>query len=63
MAAATYEKDDLNLKATELRLGLPGSDNEVEKPASSTSLIAAKVSNKRLSSEMDNGNTDEPVPK
>lgn len=63
MAAATYEKDDLNLKATELRLGLPGSDNEVEKPASSTSLIAAKVSNKRLSSEMDNGKNNESTSK
>ncbi|XP_009786590.1 auxin-induced protein 22D-like [Nicotiana tabacum] len=62
MAAVTYEKDDLNLKATELRLGLPGSDDQHEKPSSSTN-FGAKVSNKRLSSEMDNGNTDEPVPK
>ncbi|OIT40557.1 PREDICTED: auxin-induced protein 22D-like [Nicotiana attenuata] len=62
MAAATYEKDDLNLKATELRLGLPGSDDEVEKPSSST-YFGAKFSNKRLSSQMDNGKIDEPAPK
>ncbi|XP_016486348.2 LOW QUALITY PROTEIN: auxin-induced protein 22D [Nicotiana tabacum] len=51
---ATYEKD-LNLKATELRLGLPGID-EPEKQSSSAS-TSAKYSKKRTSSEMDNSSS------
>lgn len=51
---ATYEKD-LNLEATELRLGLPGID-EPEKQSSSAS-TSAKYSKKRTSSEMDNSSS------
>lgn len=47
--AATYE-NDLNLKATELRLGLPGTDHEQGKQTSLSSLVK---SNKRSSSQMD----------
>ncbi|KAA8550803.1 hypothetical protein F0562_002487 [Nyssa sinensis] len=42
----TY-KTDLNLRATELRLGLPGSDEPERQPSPSVR------SNKRASSEMD----------
>lgn len=51
---ATYERD-LNLGATELRLGLPGID-EPEKQTSSAS-TSAKYSKKRTSSEMDNSSS------
>ncbi|OIT30569.1 PREDICTED: auxin-induced protein 22D-like [Nicotiana attenuata] len=51
---ATYERD-LNLEATELRLGLPGID-EPEKQSSSAS-TSAKYSKKRTSSEMDNSSS------
>ncbi|KAL3531278.1 hypothetical protein ACH5RR_010600 [Cinchona calisaya] len=43
---------DLNLKATELRLGLPGSDDHEQEKQSSTSTLFK--SNKRSLSEMDN---------
>ncbi|KAH6797935.1 AUX/IAA transcriptional regulator family protein [Perilla frutescens var. hirtella] len=48
MAAAAFENGDLNLMATELRLGLPGRD-ESEKPSSS----CVNNNNKRSSSEME----------
>lgn len=50
-AAAVFE-NDLNLKATELRLGLPGRDHESEEHSSSSYV---KINNKRSCSEMDNG--------
>ncbi|PHT52889.1 Auxin-induced protein 22E [Capsicum baccatum] len=50
---AIYEKD-LNLEATELRLGLPGLD-ESEKQSSTSN--SAKNSKKRPSSEMDDNNS------
>lgn len=51
---AIYEKD-LNLEATELRLGLPGLDESEKQSSASTS---AKNSKKRAySSEMDNNNS------
>ncbi|KAL3828007.1 hypothetical protein ACJIZ3_016809 [Penstemon smallii] len=46
---AAYE-NGLNLKATELRLGLPGTDNESEPQTSSP---CVQNNNKRSSSEMD----------
>lgn len=50
---AIYEKD-LNLEATELRLGLPGLD-ESEKQSSTSN--SAKNSKKRPLSEMDDKNS------
>lgn len=50
--AVTYV-NDLNLKATELRLRLPGTDPNQEKYESSASALT-KSSNKRSSPEMDN---------
>lgn len=41
-------ENDLNLKATELRLGLPGTELEP------CTCLAAKISKKRCLSEMDN---------
>ncbi|KAL3626065.1 Auxin-induced protein 22D [Castilleja foliolosa] len=52
-AAAIFE-NGLNLKATELRLGLPGRDDESEQKSSSISL---KINNKRSSSEMDDNSS------
>lgn len=50
--AGIYE-NDLNLKATELRLGLPGTTDEHE--AEQKSVSSALKSNKRSSSEMEDG--------
>ncbi|KAK4492493.1 hypothetical protein RD792_003302, partial [Penstemon davidsonii] len=47
----TIYVNDLNMKATELRLGLPGTDNESDAPQSSSSSSCVK-NNKRSSSEM-----------
>ncbi|KAI3449712.1 hypothetical protein Pfo_006377 [Paulownia fortunei] len=47
-AAAIFE-NDLNLKATELRLGLPGTDDQSDQQSSSSHV----KSNKRSCSEMD----------
>ncbi|KAG8389270.1 hypothetical protein BUALT_Bualt02G0211500 [Buddleja alternifolia] len=47
-AAVNFDNIDLNLKATELRLGLPGRDIESEQQSSSS-----HVNNKRSCSEMD----------
>ncbi|GFP81963.1 auxin-induced protein 22d [Phtheirospermum japonicum] len=52
--AAPIFQSDLNLKATELRLGLPGRDDESEQKSPSNCL---KVNNKRSSSEMDHNST------
>ncbi|XP_019161782.1 PREDICTED: auxin-induced protein 22D-like [Ipomoea nil] len=58
--AATYDNDDLNLKATELRLGLPGTD-EPERETSQNSRTK-----KRSSSEMggcsSSDSQDDPAP-
>ncbi|KAL8055128.1 hypothetical protein ABFX02_04G036400 [Erythranthe guttata] len=48
--SAVFENRDLNLKATELRLGLPGTDEDSGNQSSSSSQVK---SNKRSSSEMD----------
>ncbi|KAK4418341.1 Auxin-induced protein 22D [Sesamum alatum] len=51
-SAAVFE-NDLNLKATELRLGLPGTDNEPDHQQSSSSSSQVMKNNKRSCSEMD----------
>lgn len=52
MERSVFENDGLNLKATELRLGLPGRD-ESEQPSSSCVYNSSSSSNKRSSSEME----------
>lgn len=57
---ATYDNDDLNLKATELRLGLPGTDE----PERETSPNSSRTK-KRSSSEMgcsSSDSHDDPAP-
>ncbi|KAL3649086.1 Auxin-induced protein 22D [Castilleja foliolosa] len=49
-ASAIFE-NGLNLKATELRLGLPGRDDDESEQKSSSNCL--KISNKRSSSEID----------
>ncbi|KAL0419824.1 UNVERIFIED_CONTAM: Auxin-induced protein 22D [Sesamum radiatum] len=51
-SAAVFE-NDLNLKATELRLGLPGTDNDPDHQQSSSSSSQVIKNNKRSCSEMD----------
>ncbi|KAL0371237.1 UNVERIFIED_CONTAM: Auxin-induced protein 22D [Sesamum angustifolium] len=51
-SAAVFE-NDLNLKATELRLGLPGTDNAPDHQQSSSSSSQVIKNNKRSCSEMD----------
>ncbi|KAL8137527.1 hypothetical protein V2J09_003528 [Rumex salicifolius] len=55
MANASSYKNEMNLKATELRLALPGSD-EPEQPTSSV------TSKKRSSLDLDNNQTEEWIP-
>ena len=52
------ESDDLNLKATELRLGLPGTDPAPEKQSSHKRALSAIDSG----SDAKNGDQDRPAP-
>lgn len=54
--AGIYESD-LNFKATELRLGLPGTTDEPEQEQKSVS--SGLKSNKRYSSEMEDGGSSD----